>query len=87
MEAPTVEALLYHLNSLKTVLSFFDEAQTFFGSFGRHTSANGASYERSIYLELANAPDVFQRDQKFSNGRTIINNPRLNLCLLGIRKS
>ena len=40
-----------------------------------------ASYERSIYLELADAGGEFQRDLK--SERTFISNPRLNLCLNG----
>ncbi len=50
------------------------------GAFGRY-SGGGALYERSIYLELANAGRVFKRDLKTE--RTRIVNPRLNICVLG----
>lgn len=50
------------------------------GAFGRY-SGGGALYERSIYLELANAGRVFKRDLK--NERTKIVAPRLNICVLG----
>jgi hypothetical protein len=39
-EAATVEALVHHIGNLKTVVSFWDEAATFFGSFGLY-KANG----------------------------------------------
>ena len=44
-------------------------------------NAGGASYERSIYLELFNGDSTFKRDLKKEKSR--IANPRLNLCLLG----
>lgn len=50
------------------------------GAFGRY-SGGGVLYERSIYLELANAGRVFKRDLKTE--RTKIVSPRLNMCVLG----
>ena len=38
-------------------------------------------YERSIYLELFNGKNAFKRDLK--REKTRIENPRLNICLLG----
>lgn len=51
------------------------------GSLGRYSSNNSASYDRSVYLELFNAYEHYNRDLKC--GRTRIEKPRFNLCLLG----
>jgi hypothetical protein len=58
----------------------FDEASMLLGAFGRY-SGGGALYERSIYLELANAGRAFKRDLKTE--RTRICTPRLNMSVLG----
>jgi hypothetical protein len=76
----TVEALCSILEENNCILSLFDESSAFYGSFGRY-SAGGASYERSIYLELFNGKATFKRDLK--KEKTRIDNPRLNICLLG----
>ncbi|RNA24789.1 hypothetical protein BpHYR1_001524 [Brachionus plicatilis] len=81
INAATVEGLLRHTKSLKYVLSFFDEASTFFGAIAMYKGASSASYDRSVFLELYNGPDVYQRD--ISGERLVLENPRLNLCLLG----
>ena len=57
----------------------FDEASMLMGAFGRYIG--GALYDRSIYLELANAGRAFKRDLKTE--RTKIESPRLNMCVLG----
>lgn len=54
----------------------------FMGSFGRYAGGNAAAlYDRSVYLELANADDSFTRDLK--GLRCLIQVPRVSLCLLG----
>jgi hypothetical protein len=80
VKGATVEALISMLEENNCILSLFDEASAFYGSFGRYSNG-GALYERSIYLELFNAKDTFRRDLK--NKKTRIANPRLNICLLG----
>ena len=62
------------------ILSLFDESSQFLGSFGRYNHG-GASYDRSIYLDLFNGRQEFRRD--LTNKRTVIKFPRLNICLLG----
>ncbi len=62
-------------------LSLWDESASFLSSFGLYKGSNGAVYDRSIILELYNAPKQFKRDLKGS--RTLIRNPRLNICVLG----
>ena len=57
---------------MKTIISFCEDAKVVFGQ-----------NSRSIYLELADAPDTLQRDAKGPNSRMTIAKPRLNLCLLG----
>jgi len=76
----TVEALCSILEDNNCILSLFDESSAFYGSFGRYSNG-GASYERSIYLELFNGKSTFKRDLK--KEKTRIYNPRLNICLLG----
>ena len=77
----TVESLLFWMKKLGgSIASFFDESSQFIGSFGRY-NGGGANYDRSIYLELANGGSDFRRDLK--SERTIIKNPRLNLCING----
>ncbi len=49
-------------------------------SFGLCRGSYGAGYDRSIILELFSAPKQLKRDLK--GERTIIMNPRLNICLL-----
>ena len=53
------------------------------GSFGRYNGGGtgASSYDRSIYLELANAPKDLRRDLKQARCRIV--EPRLNICLLG----
>jgi hypothetical protein len=63
------------------MLSFWDEASTFFGSFGLYESGDAKSYDRSIFLELYNGPKKYKRD--LASQRLTIHNPRFNLCLLG----
>ena len=54
----------------------------FMGSFGRYAGGNAAAlYDRSVYLELANADDSFTRDLK--GLRCLIQDD--SLCLLGKR--
>ena len=79
--AATVEALLFYLEKYQSCLCYWDESSTFMGSFGRYSGASNGSYDRSIYLELANAPSEFRRDLKGT--RCYIEEPRLSLCLLG----
>jgi hypothetical protein len=62
------------------ILSLFDESSTFMGSLGRY-SGGGAAYERSIYLELFNGGNSFSR--VLSKETFVIENPRLNICMLG----
>jgi hypothetical protein len=50
-------------------------------SFGLYKGSSGAGYDRSIILELYNAPSKFKRDVK--SKRISIENPRLNICVLG----
>lgn len=50
------------------------------GSFGRY-SGGGSLYDRSIYLELANAAGDIRRDIK--SERIFVDKPRLNLCMNG----
>ena len=50
-------------------------------SFWLYKGSNGAGFDRSIILELFNAPKQFKRDLK--GERTIIMNPRLTICDLG----
>jgi len=63
------------------MLSMWDEATMFVSSFGRYGNGSAANYDRSVYLEVANAGEVFTRDLKGSRSR--IHNPRLQICLLG----
>ncbi len=69
------------MGEVKYGLSLWDESASFMSSFGLYKGSNGAGYDRSIILELYNAPRRFKRDLKSS--RTIIENPRLNICVLG----
>lgn len=85
LKAATVEGLLFHLNKLKNVLSLWDEASTFLNSFGLYKGQNSSSYDRSIYNDLYNAPDFYRRDTM--NSRQVIKEPRLNICVLGIKFS
>jgi hypothetical protein len=50
------------------------------GSFGLY-KGGASTYDRSIFLELGNAPADFRRDLK--QARCMILSPRLNICLLG----
>jgi len=52
----------------------------FLGSFGLYKGGAG-QYDRSVFLELGNAPTDFRRDLKQS--RCHISNPRLWIALLG----
>ncbi len=54
----TVEAMIHYLELYGTIICMWDESNQFLGSFGRY-NAQGANYERSIYLECANAGDDF----------------------------
>ena len=67
------------LKKKSTILSFFDESNTFFGSFGRYKGS--PSYERSLYTTLFNAPTML--DRVLSKKSIILTKPRFNLCLLG----
>ena len=69
------------LRLTKNGLSLWDESGSFLSSFGLYKGSNGACYDRSIILELYNAPKQFKRDLK--GCRTTIQNPRLNICVLG----
>ena len=57
----------------------WDEASTFLSSFGLYKGSG--TYDRSIFLELANGYSEFKRDLK--QARCNIKQPRLNMCLLG----
>ena len=59
----------------------WDEATTFISSFGRYGNGAAANYDRSVYLEVSNAGDVFSRDLKGSRSRILY--PRLQMSLLG----
>lgn len=50
-------------------------------SFGMYKGAGGDELDRSVFNELWSAPTIFRRDIK--SLRTMIDYPRLNLCLLG----
>lgn len=63
------------------VISLWDEASTLMSSFGLYKGGDGKSYDRSIILELFNAPKIYRRD--LTNSRIYIQNPRLNLSILG----
>jgi len=80
-EAATVEGMVFYLEKFTCMLSMWDEATMFVASFGRYGNGSAANYDRSVYLEVANAGEVFTRDLKGSRSR--INNPRLQICLLG----
>ncbi len=58
----------------------FDESSTFMGSLGRYSNG-GSGYDRSIYNELWEGPFLFCRN--LANKAYIIQNARLNICLLG----
>ena len=54
----------------------------FISSFGRYgNGGTAANYDRSVYLDIANASEVFSRDLKGQRCR--IYKPRLQICLLG----
>ena len=57
----------------------WDEANTFLSSLGLYKG--NSTYDRSIILELFNAPSKYRRDLK--DKKTVISNPRFNLVLLG----
>jgi hypothetical protein len=73
--------LISLLRLTKNGLSLWDESGSLLSSFGLYKGSNGACYDRSIILELYNAPKQFKRDLK--GCRTTIQNPRLNICVLG----
>jgi hypothetical protein len=75
----TVEGLIDLLNDFKSVISLYDEGASFLGTMGRYNN-NGASYDRSVILELFNGLQRFNRDLK--SGRQRIPNPRVNLALM-----
>ena len=78
--AATVEALLHYVKSLSSVVSFWDESNTFVASFGLYKSgAHAMGYDRSIFLELYNAPNRYYRDLK--GERSVLVGPRVNLGL------
>lgn len=77
----TVEAMIHYLELYGTIICMWDESNQFLGSFGRY-NAQGANYERSVYLECANAGDDFRRDLKMY--RCCVEFPRISICLLGI---
>jgi len=77
----TVEAMIHYLELYGTIVCLWDESNQFLGSFGRY-NAQGANYERSVYLECSNAGDDFRRDLKLY--RTCVDFPRISICLLGI---
>ena len=81
--AATIEALIDRLREFQNVVSLWDEAATFLNSLGLYKGGN-SSYDRSIILELYNAPSKYRRDIK--DKKTLIINPRFNLCLLGMCK-
>jgi len=65
------------------MISLWDEATMFMSSFGRYgNGGSAANYDRSVYLEVANASDVFSRDLKGQRCRII--KPRLQISLLGM---
>ncbi len=72
----TIEAIIYKLEKCSTVLSFFDESQTFFGALGRYSEKS--SYDRSIYSTLFNAPPELSRD--LAKSSTVLQEPRFNMC-------
>ena len=75
--------MLYYLQKFLNIGCFFDEAGGWVGQFGRYNGGGNSAlmYERSIYLELGNAPGDFRRDLKIS--RCSITDPRLNLYMNG----
>ena len=62
------------------ILSLFDKSSQFLETFGRYNHG-GASYDRSIYLDLFKGRHEFRWD--LANKRTVVKFPRLNICLLG----
>ena len=75
----TVEEIINRLEKSPTILSFFDESQTFFDSLGRYDGISG--FDKSVYSTLFNAP--LEHSRELANRITILDKPRLNLCLLG----
>lgn len=78
--AGTVEALLTHLEQNQCLVSFYDESSTFMSSFGLYKGGDG-KYDRSVYLELYNGPNGY--DRTLTSGRHYLELPRFNVCLLG----
>lgn len=78
--AATVEALVEMLKSNPRIISFWDEASAFTGSLGRYTNG-GVAYDRSIYLELFNGPERYNRDLKAATTQLV--NPSLNMVMGG----
>jgi len=81
--AGTVEGMIYYLQKFENICCLFDEAGQFIGAIGRYNGGGSSAvmYERSIYLELGNAPRDFRRDLKIN--RCLIKYPRCNLCMNG----
>jgi Protein of unknown function (DUF3987) len=50
-------------------------------SFGLYKGSGGGTYDRSVISELYNAPRRYKRD--LCKNRTCIDNPRLNISMLG----
>jgi hypothetical protein len=80
VQGATIEGIVEILKTNQCIISLFDEASAFWGSFGRYTTGNG-SYDRAFYTEIYNALSVYRRDLK--SERTFVNNPRLNIYLMG----
>lgn len=59
-------------------MSYFDEAGIFLGSLGRYSSG-GSMYDRGVFLNLWNGPNMFNRDCK--GVKTRLKNPLFNMIM------
>lgn len=86
LNSATIESLIHELSKRKQAISFYDEATQFTGMFGRYSSSvkPGNDYDSGVFLDLASAPNSFQKDIKSGpNPNTFIENPRYNVALAG----
>jgi hypothetical protein len=82
----TIESVVLELALRNHAVSFYDVATQFTGMFGRYSGAAKSSidYDIGVFLELASAPDSFQKDLKLGkDSNVLIAKPRYNVALAG----
>ncbi len=76
----TIEGTIELLSKETQLITYNDEFASFIGGMGRYNNG-GKEFDRSVFLQLFNAPQYYKRDLK--QGRTQCNKPLLNITSLG----